>query len=102
MWPALIKATPSSKLSIITLLGSILNAAHNHLSTLTLEHEVPDRCVEKAKMLWKHAPFPDEPMATEEEMEKGLQRLMERNEYDLEQYHLSLNAIMDAIEENNL
>ncbi|KAL0269474.1 UNVERIFIED_CONTAM: hypothetical protein PYX00_007188 [Menopon gallinae] len=102
LWPALIKATPSSKFSIITLLDSIIKAVQKHLTTIILEHEVPDACVEKAKMLWKNAPLPEGPMVTDEEVERGIQRLKDRNEYDLQQYYLSLNAIMDAIEENNL
>lgn len=102
MWPAIVKAKPSEKLSVVKLLDSIVKNVHKHFPTITISLNIPDSCVEKAKLLWKSEPLPDVPTATDSEIEEGKRMLVERNKHNLDLYLSLLDSLMDAIEQNNL
>ncbi|XP_075223188.1 proteasome activator complex subunit 4A-like isoform X2 [Lycorma delicatula] len=102
LWPVIVKATPSEKLSVIKLLDAITEAVHKHFPTITISLTIPQPFVDMAKHLWTTVPAPSLELPSEEEEKSGLIKHNVKSEENLNCYLDLLSRINDAIEQKNL
>ncbi|XP_012258033.2 proteasome activator complex subunit 4B-like [Athalia rosae] len=102
LWPALVLSKPSEKLSVIRLKERLVDTVHKLFPTISIEIEVPSRCIEAAMHLWDNCPKPSFAQPTQSEIEKGIETLKSVGAKNLEYYNDLLNKLLEAIVERNL
>ncbi|XP_008550347.1 proteasome activator complex subunit 4 [Microplitis demolitor] len=100
LWPALVIAKPSEKMSIIRLKSASLDIISNGLSTVALKLEVPDECVKIATELWNYSPKPSVVRPNDIEINKGLCELKKQEADNFENYDNLICDILNAIQSN--
>lgn len=51
IWPCLVTSTPSEKPSVINLMNLMVDAVHKHFPTISIKLEIPERCLDAARVL---------------------------------------------------
>lgn len=102
LWPAIVKAKPSEKISIIRLLESVVDVVHKQFPTITINLEVPHSCELVARKLWECVSRDEDEAVASKLIETGKRELEARNKYNLEQYLSLLTALNYAVEKENL
>lgn len=97
IWLALLKTNLSEKPSVVRLGDMILEAIHNEFPTVSIELEIPDKCVELALTV-----AVNNDVVTAADIETGLQRLQQSNARNLRTYHEILNSILEITHNRSL
>ncbi|XP_046617317.1 proteasome activator complex subunit 4-like [Neodiprion virginianus] len=102
LWPALVLSKPSEKLSVIRLKEKLADTVRKLFPTISIEIEIPSRCIEAAKLLWDNYPKPSLLQPTEIEIEKGVESLKNLGKINVEYYNSLLDKLLKAIIEQSL
>ncbi|GLH02190.1 Proteasome activator complex subunit 4 [Gryllus bimaculatus] len=102
LWPAIVRAHPSEKISVIRLLENLVDVVHKQFPTITINLEIPDSCEAAGQDLWASVPRESHDFATKDLIEEGKKQLILKNQYNLEQYLSLLHSLNNAIENENL
>lgn len=102
LWPVIVKAKPSEKLSVIKLLDAISESVHKHFPTITISLEIPQPFVDKAKNLWSISPVPSLELPSSVEENNGLLKNNVRSEDNHRWYLDLLSKLNDSIVQDNL
>lgn len=104
LWPALVDAQHSEKLSIIKLLDKLISATFKALPTFALTYQVPDLAVERARELWNNesVPKPLGEFPSEAEIASGQANLAKWNEANIASYHKLVNDLCERLESGQL
>ncbi|KAK6639500.1 hypothetical protein RUM43_007773 [Polyplax serrata] len=102
LWLALVKAQPSEKLSVVKLLDGLMKIIHKHFPTMTIDLEISDTCVEKARAVLELGGNSSETEVTSSQIEDGKIALEENGKLREKQYLGLLNSFLEALEKNNL
>jgi len=101
LWPALVKAQPSEKPSVITLLNAITDTVLKHFPTICIDIEIKDKGEEAAKLLWENStPTPELSLPSSEEISAAQERLAEQNKRNKSDYLELLDSLLDCIHSN--
>lgn len=102
LWLALVKAQPSEKLSVVKLLDGLMKIIHKHFPTMTIDLEISDTCVQKARAVLELGGNSSETEVTSSQIEDGKIALEENGKLREKQYLGLLNSFLEALEKNNL
>ncbi|XP_013404552.1 proteasome activator complex subunit 4 [Lingula anatina] len=103
IWPVLVQAQHSEKPSILKLIDDIADKVHKHLTTISVNIQVPPHCLEVAQLPWStQSPKPVLPPANSEEMKHGLEQQEERNSCYTQQYYKLVNTLVELVEGGTL
>lgn len=97
IWLALLKTNLSEKPSVVRLTDMIQNAIHNEFPTVSIELEIPDKCVQLALDI-----ATSQNIVTEQDIFYGQQRLQQSNQRNLRTYYEILNSILEITHNNSL
>lgn len=100
LWPALVTAQLSEKMSIIRLKGAMQNIVSSGLSTIALKLELPDGCVKTAGELWNYTPKPSVMRPGETEINEGLIDLRKQEAENIDNYDNLICDLLKAIQSN--
>lgn len=81
-----------------------MKIVHKHFPTMAMGLEIPEVCVEKAKIVLDSESESNSPSdaVTPDQIEKGKITLMERQKQNEKLYLNLLNSLMETVEKNNL
>ncbi|XP_074105098.1 proteasome activator complex subunit 4 [Cotesia typhae] len=100
LWPALVTAQLSEKMSIIRLKGAMQNIVSSGLSTIALKLELPDGCVKTAGELWNYTPKPSVIRPGETEINEGFIELRKQEAENIDNYDNLICDLLKAIQSN--
>lgn len=102
IWPTIVQSKPSEKPSVINLMGTLIETVHKHFPTISMKVQVPDKCVDGAKVLGFNSPRFTEPIVTEEEIREEIQTLVDISEKNKSYYFNTLDSLLSSIQDGNL
>ncbi|XP_070577632.1 proteasome activator complex subunit 4-like isoform X2 [Ptychodera flava] len=103
IWPAIVHAGHSEKLSIMKLMEDLVNKIHRHYETLSIQTQVSDDSIRCAAELWSASnPKPSLPAPSADELERGVLTLEKRNNEQVSCYNQLINTLVDSINSGTL
>lgn len=102
LWPAMILAKTSEKLSVINLEDALFNYLTNRLFTKQIELEIPLNCIDAAENLFNSTNFDNSKRPSKEEIENGRLILARKGKENLEYYNSLQDNLIEIVIEKNL
>ncbi|XP_014668208.1 PREDICTED: proteasome activator complex subunit 4-like [Priapulus caudatus] len=102
VWPAIIEAQHSEKLSIIDMLDLLVDRISKNIDTLSLTVTVPDAVLQAAEKMWAHQPMPEQQTPEAAELTQAEARLQERNTENLKIYKTMIDKNVELLNDGKL
>ncbi|XP_034942579.1 proteasome activator complex subunit 4-like [Chelonus insularis] len=100
IWPAVVAAKPSEKMSIIRLKNRLVETVDSSLSTIPLKFVIPENCVTIGTQLWHNSPKPSASIPSEAEIKESRVQLKKLEQQNFEDYDNVLLDIVNIIQSN--
>lgn len=97
LWLALLNSNLSEKPSVVKLVDRISSSIAEEFLTLTIEMEIPDRCIELAQEL-----LTDKTAITQKEIDDGQKKLTEQSEFNLKRYFRIIETILEIAQRSSI
>lgn len=97
LWLSLLKSNLSEKPSVVKLVDRISCSIDEEFLTLTIEMEIPDRCIELAKDL-----LTDKKSITNKEIEDGKKKLIQQSELNVKRYFRIIETILEIAQRSSI
>lgn len=97
LWLALLNSNLSEKPSVVKLVDRISCSIAEEFLTLTIEMEIPDRCIELAKDL-----LTDKKSVTNEEIDDGRSKLIQQSEFNVKRYFRIIEKILEIAHKSSI
>lgn len=97
LWLALLNSNLSEKPSVVKLMDRISCSIAEEFLTLTIEMEIPDRCIELAQDL-----LIDKTLVKNQEIENGREKLAKQSEFNLKRYFRIIEKILEIAQSSSI
>lgn len=97
LWLALLNSNLSEKPSVVKLVDRISSSIAEEFLTLTIEMEIPDRCIELAQDL-----LTDKTEITQKEIDDGQKKLTEQSEFNLKRYYRIIESVLEVAHRSSI